>query len=369
MRVLLAPDSFKGTLPAADVAAAAAEGWSAVRPADELVLLPQADGGEGTLDAVRSAVPGSTLGSAGAVSGPDGRPVEGRWLRLPDGTAVIELAQMSGLSLMRELDALHASTRGLGETIAAALDAGAEAVTLALGGSASTDGAAGALVALGLRCVDAHGRELPDGGGALRWLSAIDRSGLRRPPSRGTRILSDVSTPLLGAEGAAAVFGPQKGATIEDIALLDEGLARWARVLGGDATAAGAGAAGGAGFGFLSAWDAAIESGAQAVAEITGLTAAAAQADILLTGEGQFDRTSLRGKVVGEALRLAERHGLEPVVIAGRLAATPRRPEGSAAIAVALIDVAGSVEAALSDPARWTREAAAEAARRVTARR
>lgn len=158
MRVLLAPDSFKGTLPAADVAAAAAAGWSAVRPADELVLLPQADGGEGTLDAVRSAVPGSTLCSAGTVSGPDGRPVEGRWLRLPEGTAVVELAQMSGLSLMRELDALHASTRGLGETIAAALDAGAEAVTLALGGSASTDGAAGALVALGLRCVDAHGR-------------------------------------------------------------------------------------------------------------------------------------------------------------------------------------------------------------------
>ncbi|MBU1588354.1 MAG: glycerate kinase, partial [Actinobacteria bacterium] len=152
--VVIAPDSFKGSLSAREVAEAIAAGWRAVRPDDELVLVPQADGGEGTLDAVEASVPGAVRCSAGSVTGPDGRPTPGEWLQLPDGTAVVELAQPSGLPLMRELDALGATTRGLGQVIRAALEAGATSLVIGLGGSASTDAAAGALAELGLVLLD-----------------------------------------------------------------------------------------------------------------------------------------------------------------------------------------------------------------------
>jgi glycerate kinase len=185
--------------------------------------------------------------------------VEGHWLELPDGTAVVELALSSGLPLMERLDPLGATTRGLGEVIAAALDAGARALLIGLGGSASTDGGAGALRALGLEVRDADGVALPDGGGALARLADVDRSGLRLPPVGGVRLLSDVTAPLLGPSGAAAVFGPQKGAGPADIAQLETALARWASLLGADLAAIpGAGAAGGTAYGFLAAWGAAI---------------------------------------------------------------------------------------------------------------
>ena len=356
-RVVVAPDSFKGSLDAAPAAEAIARGWRTVRPDDELVLLPQADGGEGTLDAVATAVPGARVEDAGPVSGPDGRPVEGHWLTLPDGTAVVELAQPAGLPLMAVPDALGATTRGLGEVIARALDAGAARLVIGLGGSASTDGGAGALAALGLRLLDADGAELPVGGGALAGLAAIDASGMRSAPAGGVRLLSDVTAPLLGPDGAAAVFGPQKGATPDDVAVLDAALARLAGLLGGDPDAPGAGAAGGTGYGFASAWGATLEPGSAAIAELTGLTAALAGADVLLMGEGRFDATSRTGKVVGHALALAERSGATAGVIAGRVDADP------GCWSAALVELAGSVDAALRDPARWLEAAGVAAAR------
>ena len=211
LRVVIAPDSFKGSLSATQVAHAIAEGWTSVRPGDDLALMPQADGGEGTLDAVEAAIPGSVRRDAGIVRGPDGRPVHGEWLELPDGTAVVELAQMCGLPLMKAPDPLGASTFGLGQVIRAALSAGARRLVIGLGGSASTDGGAGALAALGLTAQSLTAR-----GGALRapelaTITALDRSGLLAPPEGGVVLLSDVTNPLLGMTGAAHVYGPAEG--------------------------------------------------------------------------------------------------------------------------------------------------------------
>ena len=370
MRVVVAPDSFKGSLDAGAVASAIGSGWRAVRPTDELVLLPQADGGEGTLDAIASAVPGARWCDAGPVTGPDGRAVAGRWLALPDGTAVVELASSSGLPLMASPDALGATKRGLGEVIAAALGGGAGgavALVIGLGGSASTDGGAGALRALGLSLGDAVGAPLPEGGGALRDLATLSTASMRAAPRGGVRLLSDVAAPLLGPGGAAAVFGPQKGATPSHVVELEHGLARFSALLGAetgvDATEVpGAGAAGGTGYGFLAVWGAEIEAGSAAIATLTGLTVAAASADVLLTGEGRFDATSLTGKVVGHALSLttAERVPRRGV-IAGSFAAPPPDDVWTAS----LVDLAGSLEAALADPARWLYAAGIAAAREL----
>jgi len=363
LRVVIAPDSFKGTLAAADAALAISEGWRMVRPDDDIALLPQADGGEGTLAAIASAVPGAVLRSAGPVTGPDGRPTPGYWLELPDGTAVAELAQASGLPLMASPDPLGASTRGLGEVIAAALDAGATALVIGLGGSASTDGGAGALAALGMLLLDDDGRPVRDGGGELARVVAIDRTGLRDAPAGGVRLLSDVTAPLLGPAGAAAVYGPQKGADADDIRTLDAALAGFAELLGDGAATPGAGAAGGAGFGFLAAWGARIEAGSQAIATLTGFATQAASADVVVTGEGRFDATSATGKVVGNALALADEGSARVFVIAGQLDATPVTPGGRAVGAISLSELAGSPEAAIADPAGWLRAAGAEAAR------
>ena len=362
LRVVIAPDSFKGSLAAAGVADAIADGWRSVRPDDELVLLPQADGGEGTLAAIAAAVPGAVLRSAGDVTGPDGRPTAAHWLDLPDGTAVIELADSSGLPLMAAPDPLGASTRGLGEVIGRALDAGATALVIGLGGSASTDGGAGALSALGMRLLDSDDRPLGDGGGELARLARIDTSALRAAPAGGVRLLTDVTAPLLGPQGAAAVFGPQKGASPDDVRLLETALATYAGLLGEGAAVPGSGAAGGAGYGFLAAWGARIEAGSQAIATLTGLAAEAASADVVITGEGRFDVTSMTGKVVGNALDLASGlAGERTMIIAGQLAAEP--PPGVRGWG--LTELAGSVDAALSDPGRWLRDAGAAAARTV----
>ncbi len=360
---MIAPDSFKGTIPAPDAALAISAGWRSVHPDDDIVLLPQADGGEGTLAAIASAVPGAVLRSAGSVTGPDGRPTPGYWLDLPDGTAVFELAQASGLPLMASLDPLGATTRGLGEVIGVALDAGATALVIGLGGSASTDGGAGALAVLGLRLLDGDDRPVGDGGGELARVATIDRSGLRDAPAGGVRLLSDVTAPLLGPTGAAAVFGPQKGATPDDIRTLDAALASYADLLGDGAATPGAGAAGGAGFGFLAAWGARIEAGSRAIAVLTGFEAEAASADVVITGEGRYDATSSTGKVVGNALALIDKGAARAVVIAGQLDVEPVTPDGRPVVGLSLTDLAGSSEQAMADPARWLREAGARAAR------
>lgn len=352
--VVIAPDSFKGSLSALEVAHAIAEGWRTVRPDDELVLVPQADGGEGTLDAVEASVPGAVRRSAGFVSGPDGRPTPGEWLELPDGTAVVELAQASGLPLMAELDALGATTRGLGQVIRAALEAGAARLVVGLGGSASTDGAAGALTELGLVLLDEQGELIPEGGRGLADIIDVHREGLLPAPAGGVTLLTDVTAPLLGPTGAAAVFGPQKGSTPEQVAGLDIALAHFAGMLGGDPTAPGTGAAGGAGYGFSAVWGATIVPGADRVAELSGLADAVARADVLISGEGRFDDQSLTGKVVGRVLALG------PDITTGVIAGQVTAPTGG--WSVSLTELAGSVEAAMADPATWLRAAGAKAA-------
>lgn len=357
---MIAPDSFKGSLSARAVAAAIADGWRQVRPDDELVLLPLADGGEGTLDAVESAVAGSRRRPVGSVTGPDGRDVPGEWLELPDGTAVLELAQASGLPLMTEPDALGATSRGLGEVARAALAAGVRRMVIGLGGSASTDAGIGALAALGLLATDEQGEPVRDGGGWLREIVAIDHTRLLPPPPDGVMLLTDVTAPLTGPDGAAAVFGPQKGATPDQVAALDAGLGHVARILGGDPEAPGAGAAGGTAYGLATAWGARIRPGADYLLDLGGVHDAIGRADLVITGEGSFDEQSLGGKLVGQVLGLAGPS--RTAVIAGRVSA---RTEAWTA---SLTDLAGSTESAIAETARWARAAGVSAAEAFGAR-
>lgn len=360
-RVVIAPDSLKGTATAAVAAAAIARGWRRERPDDELAVRPQADGGEGTLDAIAAADPAARVTRA-RVTGPDGRPVDARILLRADGEAVVEIAETSGLPLMPTLDAGAATTRGLGELLRAALAAGARSITIGLGGSATTDGACGALAALGLRLLDARGVPLRDGGAALVDLATIDARELTPPPPGGVRILTDVTSPLLGPAGAARVFGPQKGADAETVALLDRGLGRFADLVGGDPGAPGAGAAGGAGFGFATLWGARLVPGAAAIAELSGLDAAVEGADVVITAEGRVDATSWRGKVVGRLLGAAP-ESVTPIVIGGSIAERPRTPRGDPVLPIALDDLAPDAASARADVEHWLVEAGARAAR------
>jgi glycerate 2-kinase len=356
VRVLIAPDSFKGSLGATAAAAALAEGWVRVRPGDQVTRLPLADGGEGTLDVLAATVPGARW-HRGRVTGPGGAPVIARWLELPpefsgggsavpvrEGrgavarsrglpslgakTAVVELARASGLPLLARPDPMGAQTIGLGELLSRALGAGVGRILVGLGGSASTDGGTGALAALGARFLDAAGNPLSSGGGALVDLAAVDLSGLRRAPGGGVTCLTDVTAPLLGPRGAAAVFGPQKGADRAQIARLEAGLARLAEVLGGDPGAAGAGAAGGTGYGLAVAWGASLTPGAAELGRLAGLDRALADADLVITGEGRFDETSLTGKTCGTVIAAAAVAGVPVAVVAGQavLAGAASRP-------------------------------------------
>jgi glycerate kinase len=357
---VIAPDSFKGSLDAADVAEAIAAGWRGRRPDDVLELMPLADGGEGTLDALGHGLPAECLRKA-TVSGPDGKPVEARWLLRPDGTAVVELAAAAGLPQLDELDPMGATTRGVGELLRLAVeDPGTRRIMLGLGGSATNDGGTGALVALGVRFLDEDGNDLPPGGGALARLGRVDVSDLVTGPSEGIEYLVDVTSPLLGPHGAAAVFGPQKGATPEQVEELDAALGRLAEVLGMNGEEPGSGAAGGTSFGLLACWGGRMVSGSATVAAAAGLEAAAPTADLVITGEGRFDSQSSRGKVVGNVLTVAAR---TPVaIVAGQVAADLQPP---AVTAVSLTELAGSAQASMADPARWLAAAGSALAERL----
>jgi glycerate kinase len=346
MRVVVAPDSFKGSIGAAAAAAAIAVGWRQIRPTDEVTELPLADGGEGTAAVVAAAVPASRWHVA-EVSGPAAAHVTAGWLELPGNGALVELATAAGLPLLGELSPLTAHSCGVGELIGLALDGGARHIDVALGGSACTDGGTGALAALGARFLDADGRELSWGGGALVRLATVDLSGLRLPPAEGATCLTDVRAPLLGPGGAAAVFGPQKGAGPADIEVLEAGLARLTDLLGGDPDAPGAGAAGGCAYGLAAAWQAMLQPGAQRIAAIAGLAAALARADVVITGEGRYDETSLGGKVVGAVLAAAEAAGVVAAVVAGQLGLPAH------VVSVELSALAGGRDAAVGEPGRW----------------
>ncbi len=360
MRIVVAPDSFTGSCSARDAAAAIARGWHSARPLDEVRVLPQADGGVGTLDVVAEAIPDAVLRDAGQVTGAGGEPAPGRWLELPDGRALVELADCVGLSRMARPDPLGASTRGLGELLARVLDAGAERVIVGLGGSASTDGGTGALAALGARFLDAEGRELAGGGAALARLDRVDLSGLRTPPAE-LELWCDVDAPLTGPRGAASVFGPQKGATPDDVRTLDAALGRLATRLGGDPDAPGAGVAGGTAYGLVTAWSARVASGSAAVSALTGLDAAIAEADLVVTGEGRIDAATATGKVAGAIMRRADTARVPVALVAGSIdsgAASGREH-------VSLVELAGSRAAAMTDALRLLERAGAELAERL----
>ncbi|MDN3311172.1 glycerate kinase [Microbacterium oryzae] len=373
-RIVIAPDSFKGTIAAADVAAALAEGWRSVRPDDEIVARPMADGGEGTLAAFAEAVEGAVRVPV-RVTGPTGFAVDASWLRLPatedapGGIGVVELASTSGIELLGDARRpWEASTVGFGQAIAAALTAGVSQLILGIGSSASTDGGVGLLTALGARFTDAYDTSIAPGASGLDDVAKVDLSRLRPLPERGVQVLCDVTNPLLGGRGAAAVFGPQKGLDEAGVARADAGLARLAEVLkglGGDTVASslarvadpeapGAGAAGGAGYGLL-VWGAEIVPGAMRVAELTGLSAALEGADLVITGEGSYDGQSASGKAPAHVAELADAAGAQVAIVAGRIAADT----SAVAHALSLTELAGSAEAAIADPATHLRAAGA----------
>jgi glycerate kinase len=366
--VVLAPDAFKGSITAAGAAAALAEGWRGVDPDAVLLLRPMADGGEGTLDAFAAAIPASTRMPA-TVTGPDSRPVAASWLLLPatddapHGTGVVELASTSGIELLRgRLLPLDAHSAGFGEAIGAALDHGVSRLVLGIGSSASTDGSIGMLTALGARFTDAAGGTVPPGARGLDLLAGVDLSRLRAPPADGVVVLTDVTNPLLGPSGAAAVFGPQKGLDRGEAGRADAGLARLAALMGADPAEPGAGAAGGVGFGLL-AWGARLVPGAAEVADLVELRGALAEASVVVTGEGHFDAQSAAGKAPAHVAELAGAAGVRAVLVAGRIAADA--DTSAFAATVSLTELAGSGQAALAAPARWLREAGAALARTV----
>ncbi|MBT1634956.1 glycerate kinase [Clavibacter michiganensis] len=357
LRVVMAPDSLTGSATAVEAAEALRRGWLRARPGDDVTLAPMADGGQGTLDVLASAVPGARRVPV-RVTGPDDRPVDAHWLRLPDGTGVVEVASTSGITLLDPLRPLAAHTRGFGQAIRAALDAGVPRLLLALGGSSSTDGGVGALRELGARFRSVDGSAAGDGGGALAGIASADLAGLRALPAGGARILADVRAPLTGPAGAAAVYGPQKGATPDDVRLLDAGLAHLTRLLGVDPWTPGSGAAGGTAAGLL-AWGAEAASGSAGVADAIGLAALVADADVVITGEGRFDAQSRTGKVPSRVLDLAVAHGTAAVLVAGSVGAAT---DGFRAVR-SLTDLAGSGADARAHAARWLERAAEDVAR------
>ena len=320
MKVVVAPDKFKGCLPAAEVAAAVARGVRGARPQVEPVLVPVADGGDGTVAAAVAS--GWTEMVVDAV-GPTGEPARAAYA-LSGQRAVVELAEVVGLDRLPggRLHPLGASTFGLGIVLKAAIAAGATEVVLGLGGSASTDGGAGMVQALGVRLTDAAGADLGRGGGAL-----VDLAGVDVPDAllEGITVVvaTDVDSPLLGTRGAAAVFAPQKGATRAQVELLERGLARWAQHVTGMAgrdwsTVPGAGAAGGTGFAALALLGATVRPGIEVVLDLVAFDEQVAGADLVITGEGSLDAQSLAGKAPVGVARAAAAYGIPVVAVAGR---------------------------------------------------
>lgn len=343
LRILIAPDSFKGSISAREAVDALRRGWLSERPDDAVTSLPMADGGEGTLEAIAYAVPGTERVPV-EVAGPLGDPHRTAWLRTPDGTAVVELASTSGIELLDALAPWDAHTAGFGMAIAAAIAAGCNSLALAIGGSASTDAGTGMLRALGARMLGDDGHPVALGAGGLSAITSIDLSAVAPPPGHAA-VLTDVTHPLLGPRGAAAVFGPQKGFLFDDLSAVEAALAHVAGLLPADADAAGAGAAGGTGFGLL-CWGATIESGADAVADLVGLDAAISAADLVITGEGRFDEQTAGGKVASVVYRRAADAGRPVAMVAGSIAADTSAFRGVQELA----SLAGDAARAIADP-------------------
>ncbi|WP_190990795.1 glycerate kinase [Pseudarthrobacter sulfonivorans] len=348
MRIVIAPDKFKGSLSAPDVCRHLEKGLQTAAAEArisnlDILRIPVADGGEGTLDAAVGS--GFTRLSA-TVSGPTGQPIEADFA-VRGHEAVIEMAAASGLALLPQVlgggqpdsaSATTATSLGTGELIRAALDAGCRRIILGVGGSANTDGGAGLLQGLGARFLDAGNNELPAGGAALANLHSIDFTHFE-PRLVDTRFVlaSDVDNPLLGPEGAAAVFGPQKGATPQDVDTLDAALARFVEVLAREigfrahraAEAPGAGAAGGVGYAAIAVLAATRRPGIDVVLEFTELVRRLAGADLVITGEGSLDEQSLLGKTPVGVARAAAAAGVPVVAVCGRTTLTTEQQQDS----------------------------------------
>ncbi|MEO6398845.1 MAG: glycerate kinase [Tepidiformaceae bacterium] len=322
--MLIAPQEFKGSLSADEAAIAIRTGIRRIRPAWTFDFLPLSDGGPGFLEALRKAVKSDT--SATVVHDALGRPVLGRWVTLREsGDVLIEAAQANGLFHLRtdELDPLYADTAGVGDLIAEAALGEPKRIIVGVGGSATTDGGSGMARALGAVFLDESGKVLPAGGAPLGRLARVDW----RAPAWVARIeflvASDVTSPLVGPEGTAAIYAPQKGADSGQVALLEEAMVRYAAVLRRSlgvevATLPGGGAAGGLGAGLAAFLGARIVSGFEVVAEATRLRERMARCDLVITGEGSFDGQSQLGKVTGRVIAMAEELGKPWAVFAGR---------------------------------------------------
>jgi glycerate 2-kinase len=324
-RVLIAADKFKGSLTAVEVAERITAGIHRVRPDASVESLPVADGGDGT---VAAAVAGGFDRHEAEVTGPLGAPVTAAFA-LRETTAVVEMAQASGLQLMPPgvFAPLTATTRGTGELLLAAVEAGARTIVLGVGGSATTDGGAGMLEALGARFLDEDGDQVPHGGGPLVEMVSADLSGLDdRLKDVEFVLASDVDNPLTGPKGAAAVYGPQKGAGEQDVNVLDAALSHFVQVMGESvgpraaetAEAPGAGAAGGVGYGALVGLNATFRPGIDVLLEVLGFASALKRADVLITGEGSLDEQTLHGKAPAGVAAAARKAGKPVLAVCGK---------------------------------------------------
>ncbi|WP_262850862.1 glycerate kinase [Mumia quercus] len=348
-RVLVAPDKFKGSADAAEVASALARGLRTAGA--EVVELPVADGGDGT---VAAALAAGWEPVAVTVSGPTGEPVETTYARR-GAEAVVEMADACGMRrLPGALAPMTATSRGLGEVVAAAVADGATRIVVGIGGSASTDGGAGMLSALGARALDGHGVPVPDGGEGLAHVAALDLTGLSLE-GVAIEVACDVDNPLTGPDGAAAVYGPQKGADADQVPMLDTALARWADVVAATTgrdlrDVPGAGAAGGVGFAMVALLGARLRSGADLVLDLVGLDTLLEEVDLVVTGEGSLDAQTLRGKGPAVLAARARRHGVPAVVVCGRSTLTRRQARAAGFAEVyALTDVEPDVARCMAD--------------------
>ncbi len=374
-KVVIAPQEFKGSLTAIEIARAIQAGVSRAMPDAETVLAPVADGGDGTLQSLVDSSGGRI--EAATVTGPLGEEIVAEWGALGDGkTAVIEMARSSGLALV-DLDARDprtATTRGVGELITAALNAEQTSFIIGIGGSATNDGGAGMMQALGASLLDSRGRELEPGGAALAGLDQIDVSDLD-PRVRNTIVVvaCDVNNPLCGPTGASAVFGPQKGATPEIVAELDAALSHFADIMERDLGAdvrdrAGAGAAGGLGAGLMALLDAELRAGVDIVLDAVKLDDQLDGADLVITGEGQIDASTVFNKAPVGVARLASNRGIPVIALSGSLGAGYEGVHELGIDAVfTLVDRPMTLDEALADTQRLVSALAEEATRAFAA--
>ena len=326
MKIVVAPQGFKAGLSGLEAAEAIARGVSAAAPDAQTVLAPVADGGDGTLNALVDATGGQVFSSN--VTGPLGQPMEAQWGVMGDGrTAVIEMALASGLALVpqRRRNPRVTTTAGTGEIMREALERGYTRIIVGLGGSATNDGGAGFAASLGARFLDAEGHPIPPGGSALARLERVDCSGLHPQLSEASIVAAtDVTNPLCGPDGASAIFGPQKGASADMVRELDAALANYARVVARDvgrdvSEQPGAGAAGGLGAGMMAFAGATLKSGIDMVCEVLDFDAILQDADLVITGEGRADRSTIFNKAPAGVARHAREKGIPTVLLAGSL--------------------------------------------------